>query len=426
MVLSPWIVWTAIRKGKYREGFGPKFLGSVPVRTSGRPCIWLHAVSVGEVNVLRSVIQELSHRHAGAEIVISTTTKAGFELARKLYEGHSVFYCPLDFSWAVRRAMARIRPSLFVLAELELWPNLIAAAKEQGAAVAIINGRLSDNSFKGYRRGKLFIQYILRKIDCIAAQDETTAERFLALGASPSSVMVSGSMKYDGAETDRENERTQKLKSLFSIEENNIVFLAGSTQSPEEEIALQVFAKLEPDFQNLKLILVPRHPDRFEEVASMLERSGSSWARRSQLSANDPPAKILLVDTIGELGAWWGAADIGFVGGSFGSRGGQNMIEPAAYGIATCFGPNTRNFRDIVAALLREQAAIVVQDQKELAAFVLECLSNPSKQAEIGQRASRFVQSQFGATKRTCTALDNLLPKASVSEKQAFRKHPAA
>ena len=373
---SPWILWSAFKHGKYREGFAAKFWGQVPQRTGNRPCVWLHAVSVGEVNLLATTLRELASRRPDWEMVISTTTKAGYDLARKKYAAHTVFYCPLDFSWAVSRAMRRIRPDLLILAELELWPNLIAAAKKQRARVAIINGRLSDKSFRGYSRLRPLVSRVLGKLDLIAAQNQETAERFCRLGAPRSVVHATGSLKFDGATTDRDNQNTRKLRDLAHLADDDIVFLAGSTQAPEEEIAIRVFGELAAEFPRLKLVLVPRHPQRFEEVAQLLANSGLPWTRRSQLESEDynPESAILLVDTVGELGAWWGTANIGFVGGSFGSRGGQNMLEPAAYGVATCFGPNTWNFRDIVSQLLAVDGAVVVHDEAELTDFVRRAL----------------------------------------------------
>ena len=448
LLASPWLLWQAWRKGKYRAGFAEKFLGRVPIRSGDRPCVWLHAVSVGEVNLLAVLIKEFERRRPDCECVISTTSVAGYQLAQKKYPRHSVFYCPLDFSWAVRAALRRVRPALLVLAELELWPNLIRAAGETGAKVAIVNGRLSDNSFRGYRRLRPFVASLLRRVDCLAAQNDECALRFLELGAKPDAVQVTGSLKFDGANTDRDNPATRRLRELAGIAETDLVFLAGSTQDPEETLALETFRSLSVDHPRLRLILVPRHPERFDEVARLLETSGLAWCRRSELEprshnvgqatgltasaktdthgANHCQAsgltysgdtllpksatwQVLIVDTVGELGAWWGTAAIAFVGGSLGTRGGQNMIEPAAYGAAVCYGPNTRNFRDIVAAMLQAEAAQVIHDGTELTAFVRRCLADPQFAAELGLRARRLVSANLGATAKTVDLLEALL-----------------
>lgn len=414
----PWLLWSAIRKGKYREGYAEKFFGLVPRRNSDKKCIWLHAVSVGEVNLLAPLLRTIASKEPDWECVISTTTRAGMELAKKKYAGHTVFYCPLDFTWAVKAAVRRIRPDLLVLAELELWPNLVWAAKRHGARIAVINGRLSQRSFEGYRRIRWFASRMLSQIDVLAVQDETYAERFRALGARPEAVHVTGSMKYDGAQTDRDNPATRRLAELAGIEPGDVVFLAGSTQEPEESIALNVFRRLSPQWAQLRLIIVPRHPERFDAVARMLDASGVPWQRRSKLGAGSrergvdtpnsllpAPCSVLLVDVVGELGAWWGTAQIAFVGGSLGNRGGQNMIEPAAYGAAVSFGPNTRNFRDIVAALLERDAAVVVADEEQLLAFVRDCLLNPDVADARGERAAQLVREQLGVTGRTLELL---------------------
>jgi 3-deoxy-D-manno-octulosonic-acid transferase len=435
-VASPLIVGQSYRTGKYREGFWPKFFGLVPRREGDETCVWIHAVSVGEVNLLATLLRGMRAAHPDWQYVVSTTSRAGFELATKKYPDLTVFYCPLDFSWAVRAAMRRIRPTILVLAELELWPNLIMAAKAHGARVAIVNGRLSDRSFPGYRRVRLFVARLLKQIDLIAAQNNESASRFRALGAPEERVHVTGSLKYDGGQTDRHNPRTQVLRELACITNNDIVFLAGSTQEPEEQIAIDIFRRLAPRHPRLRLILVPRHPERFDDVAKHLEASKLPWLRRTKLAI--PPAKpgaagvlraqswicgktgqppappgvsrpILLVDTVGELGAWWGTATIAFVGGSFGSRGGQNMLEPAAYGAAVSFGPNTWNFRDIVASLLAAEGAVVVNDAAALESFVRRCLEEVGYAATFGARAQTLVKSQLGATARTVALLDQVL-----------------
>jgi 3-deoxy-D-manno-octulosonic-acid transferase len=414
-VCLPLIAWQSFRTGKYREGFREKFLGLVPRREGDATCAWLHAVSVGEVNLLATLLRELRAAHPDWQFVVSTTSRAGYELARKKYANLKVFYCPLDFSWAVQNAIQRVRPRMLVLVELELWPNLIAAAKAHGVRVAIVNGRLSDHSFPGYRRIRPLVARVLRQIDLIAAQTEESADRFRALGAPAECVHVTGSLKYDGAQTDRNNPRTRTMRQMAGIADDDVVFLAGSTQEPEEEIAVNIYRRLAPRHPQLRLILVPRHPERFDAVATLLDTRGLPWQRRTRLelqAQSEADARVLLVDTIGELGAWWGSATIAFVGGSFGSRGGQNMIEPAAYGAAVSFGPNTRNFRDIVALLRAAGAAVTVQNADELEAFVRRCLDEPAYASALGNRAQQLVQDQLGATSRTVALIDAVPQRA--------------
>ncbi|MBI3465967.1 MAG: 3-deoxy-D-manno-octulosonic acid transferase [Planctomycetes bacterium] len=413
-LLSPWLIYRTVFTGRYREGFAAKFWGQVPLRQGDRPCVWLHAVSVGEVNLVATLVKELSRRRPEWQCVVSTTTAAGYTLAQKRFPRQAVFYCPLDWSWATRRAMRRVRPAILVLAELELWPNLVRAARAQGAKVAVVNARLSQRSFKGYQRIRPLVRRLLAQINLIAVQNGEYADRFLALGADESRVHITGSMKFDGAEMDHRNPATLRLAALAGFQPDDVVFLAGSTQEPEEAAAIQAFQSLKNAHPRLRLVIVPRHPHRFDGVAKLLTDSGLRWQRRTELDVvgADPQARVLLVDAVGELGAWWGTARIAFVGGSLGNRGGQNMIEPAAYGAAVSFGPSTRNFRDVVAAMLRANAACEVQGAAGLTAFVRRCLEEPQFADALGRRAQALVRNQLGATARTVDLIDLLMPIA--------------
>jgi 3-deoxy-D-manno-octulosonic-acid transferase len=259
------------------------------------------------------------------------------------------------------------------------------------------------------------LSLVLPQIDAIAVQNEEYAARFLALGATPSAVTVTGSVKFDGARTERNAPEAQRLARLAGIQPEDLVFLAGSTQESEESLALDVFQRLADEFPRLKLILVPRHPERFGDVAALLNKRGLPWQRRSELPGAGNEARVLLVDAVGELGHWWGTAKIAFVGGSLTRRGGQNMIEPAGYGAAISFGPNTWNFRDVVAMLLSREAAVVVRDFSELESFVRRCLTDPAFATNLGQRAQSLVLEQQGAADRTIRLLVNLIAESPVA-----------
>jgi len=420
VMISPYLLWSAIHKGKYRVGYAEKLLGSVPKRDGERRCIWLHAVSVGEVNLLAPLIERFRRDLPVYELVLSTTTNTGYETAKKKYPELVVFYCPLDFSWAVRNAMSRLRPTMLILAELELWPNLVREASNRGIRVAVVNGRLSKHSARGYSRVRGLVRSMLQRVDLIGVQTSTYAERFVELGAEPESVHVTGSMKFDGARTDRGNPRTMQFAKLWGVTPSDVVFLAGSTQDPEEEFALDTYRKLKIDYPELRLILVPRHPDRFQQVVQLLDRSGVAWQLRSAIDLNDGKhADVLLVDAMGELSAWWGLAHIGYVGGSMGKRGGQSMIEPAAYGVAVAFGPKTQNFRDVVRLMLERDAAVVVRDPVELTEFVQSCLRDSGQIRQMGSRGRELVAGQLGATEATASLCEKLLPTLPLDSKRA-------
>lgn len=426
---SPWLLWAAVRKGKYRTGYREKLFGLVPKREGAEPCVWLHAVSVGEVNLLGVILRELAERRPGWKVVVSSTTHTGLELARKKYPDVTTFYCPLDFSWAVRAAVRRVRPNLLVLAELELWPNLIMAAGEAQVPVAVVNGRLSERSFRGYQKLRPFMRRLLNRLSLVAVQNDEYRERFEALGAETDRLVTTGSLKFDGAVGDRRNAATQRLAQLAGFHADDVVFLAGSTQEGEEGAALEVYRSLSGEFPRLRLVLVPRHADRFEEVARLLERSGVPFAKRSSLNQIECPTspRVLLVDALGELGAWWGTSQIAFVGGSFGNRGGQNMLEPAAYGAAVSFGPNTWNFREIAGALVAAGGAVVLSDTDALAPFVRRCLVDQAFADELGGRARRLVAANLGATARTVNLLLPLVETALPGhEPDAVSKRPGA
>lgn len=416
LAASPFLVYRSITQKKYRDGWGQKLFGLVPKLDSienGRKRIWFHAVSVGEVNLLKPLVAEMDAAGLDWEFVVSSTSRTGFELAQKLFSSRApVFYCPLDFSWSTRRAVKRIAPTALVLVELELWPNLIAAVKRSGAKVAIVNGRIGDSSFRSYYRVRRFLASTFGRIDRIIAQDERARDYFRRLSPLPDRVVVSGTIKFDGVKTDRANVATQEFAKLAGIRSDDVVFLCGSTQAPEEEGALETYRRLRRDFPQLKLFVAPRHKERFQEVAELFAKSGFPWTRRSTIAESLDPdseaSRVVLLDSLGELGAWWGCAKIAFVGGSWGDRGGQNMLEPAGYGAAVSFGPNTWNFKTIVAALLEEGAAVVVRDVDELEAFVRKCLVDDAFCDLIGKKAQALTLRNAGAAKRTIELLKDL------------------
>lgn len=428
-VMSPWVLYRIVVQKKNRAGWGQKLLGNVPVRTGERPCLWLHAVSVGEVLQLQPVLESLARERPDCELVLSTTTTTGHDVAVKKYPDCRVIYFPLDFSWSVGRALSRIRPTGIVLVELELWPNFIHAAADRGIPVVLINGRISERSFCGYCKLRPLMRGLLRRLTVCAVQNETYAARLEQLGADRSRMHVTGSIKFDRIETNRNNAKTLELRRAFGLRDNERVFIAGSTQPPEERFAIETYLSLRDKHPDLRLTLVPRHKERFEEVARLVTvEFRLPLVRRSQ-HAEEPrlfqkagvldAAPILLLDTLGELSACWGLADVAFVGGSLTNRGGQNMIEPAGYGAAVLFGPNTQNFRDVVESLLARQGAVVVHNPGELTAQVNRFLTHSNEAAAYGERARELVLSQRGATERTVELVCGVLPRILSSGQKA-------
>lgn len=413
LITLPFWIFKAVTTGKYRQGLWRKFCGLPPAIEPGKPVVWFHAVSVGEVLLLRPLLERLAAERPDLQPVLSTTTNTGFQLARDKYPSIPVFYYPLDFTWAVGRVLDALRPTLLVLVELELWPNLLLQARKRRVPVTVINTRLSERSFRGYQRIRSLLRPALQAVVWWGAQTESYAERLRQLtGSDDTAIDVTGSMKYDGVSTERDNPKTRQLAATLGVTEHKheLLWVAGSTMWPEEQIVMDVFEQLRPSHPNLRLVLVPRHQERFDSVAQYLTERGVQFQRRSQLQPGDRPA-VLLVDTIGELSALWGLADFGFVGGSVNcGRGGQSMIEPAGFGVPLCFGPDTRNFRHTVENLLSQSAARQVADGDELLKTLQQWLADPDSACKMGQRAQRFVLSQQGAVEATFAGLMKLLP----------------
>jgi 3-deoxy-D-manno-octulosonic-acid transferase len=440
LLAAPVLLYRRIVRGKYRDGWAEKLLGRLPIPVGSNPRVWFHAVSVGEVLQLETLVAELLRQRPGLDVVVTTTTTTGLAVAKDKFARCHVCYFPLDFSWAVRNAVRRIQPDAVVLVELELWPNFIREVHRRGIPLLLVNGRISEKSFRGYRKLRFLMRPVLQCCQSLAVQSETYAERLRQLGAPPERITVTGSIKFDGVQTNRNNSRTRELCQAFGIVETERVFVAGSTHPPEERIALDAWQQLHREFPDLRLVLVPRHKERFEEVAALVESTGFPLLRRSTLKAEGGRRKaesggafhqpstinhqpILLLDTLGELGACWGLADVAFVGGSLTPRGGQNMIEPAAYGAAVLFGPNTRNFREVVELLLEGNAARVVRRGDELPAAVRELLRDPAAARQLGGNAQRLVLSQQGATRRTVALIAQALPAET---QPAVDRKPAA
>ena len=411
-LLSPVILYRMMRYGRYRRGVRQKLWGLSKAEgrsmTGGQSCIWVHAVSVGEVNLLPRLIKSLEQKTT-LPIVVSTSTDTGYDLAVRHFGEHRVFFCPLDFTWAVRRTLNRLNPVQLVLAELELWPNLIHAAASIGCPTIIVNGRLSERSCRGYQKFRKLTEPIFRELHWVGCQDETSRQNFAACGTHPECLQVTGSLKFDDAPDDRDTPQVNARKEWAAVDPAHQVWVVGSTQRGEEQMAVAAFLKLRVHHPQLRLVIVPRHRERFDRVAEMVVDAGLELRRRSAPHRDNSHAwesdEVILIDTIGELRHWWEVADIATVGGSFGDRGGQNMLEPAGYGCAVSFGPNTRNFKEIAERLIEAGGAQRLRNSEELTSFVERCLVEPSFAQSLGNAARQLVREHRGAANHTVEML---------------------
>lgn len=427
VLLSPWLAWRAFATGRYRRDLRAKLLGRVSIANPRRHRVaWFHAVSVGEVNLLGTLVPAFRKDHPEWLVVVSSTTDTGLAEAQRRFADLQVVPWPLDFSWAVARAFDAVRPALVVLTESELWPNFLAAAKTRRIPVVVVNARLSPRSFRRLQRvARLARRLLFDHVTRFAVQEQVYADRLRQLGVTVAKLVVTGSIKYDGALKERGTDATARLRTMIGLavapSVRPLILLAGSTHAPEESIILSAFAQLRERVPQLRLILVPRHPDRFEEVARLVEQSGLPMIRRSRIGypLSEMPA-VLLLDTVGELGAAWGLADVGFTGGSLdGHRGGQSMIEPAGYGVPCVFGPHVWNFKDAAKSLLEGGGAVMVKDAAELERELAALMADADLRERMGTAARELVRLQQGATRRTLEVIDEVMAKPLVTSRAA-------
>jgi len=412
----PFWLFQAIRHGKYTRGLAERF-GRVPrrlVKTPHQPTTWIHAVSVGEVLAISKLVSQLLQELPQYRVVISTTTDTGQKLAREKFGEANVFYFPLDFAFCIRPYLRALKPDLLVIAETEFWPNLLRLSQQQGASIAVVNARISDRSFPGYRRWRGLLTRILQNVNLFLAQTDQDSRHLANIGAPSNHVQVSGNLKFDVA-APTASEIVGRLRENLMRAKAGPIFVAGSTVDREEEgLLLHAFRNVLTGHPAAVMILAPRHPERFAEVAEQLRDFGLSWWRRTLWTQEPIRGGIFLLDSIGELGSVYSLADVAFVGGSLVPRGGHNIIEPAQYGVPIIVGNHTENFRDIV-GLFHSRSAVKIVGPAELPLVLLDLISNPSERAELGRRAQETLQSQMGATQRTVAALKNLLSSRSSS-----------
>ncbi|MHC4487685.1 MAG: 3-deoxy-D-manno-octulosonic acid transferase [Planctomycetota bacterium] len=425
---SPIVIYRVIRYKRYRTGWAQRF-GKITRRNPAKKCIWLHAVSVGEINAARTIVKELENKFGDFEIIVSTTTDTGFARANTLFgENLRVFYFPLDFSWIMRRAFGNIRPAICLLMELEVWPNFVQIAQQLNVPVIIVNGRMSDKSFSGYKKIKPIVKKVFRKISLILVQTDQYAQRFKEIGTPDEKVIVTGSLKYDTAQITDMVEGANALATQLNIG-NKRLWVAGATGNNEEKILLDVYQNLknQDQFNDLCLAIVPRKPERFNEVAELIKQAGFELIRYSRVknqakgkssienrvSAARRPVEsidaIILGDTMGDLRKFYSLATIIFVGRSLVPMGGSDMAEAAALGKCTLFGPYAFNFKQTVDALLADTGTLMIKDKQELLQMMEKCLLEPDFAQKIAQNGREVIRKNQGATVKSIEQIGKFL-----------------
>lgn len=412
ILASPVIAYRVIRHGRYRGQLAGR-LGKAPLRKpDDNLVIWIHAVSLGEINAARSIIAEIKNQMPAARIIVSTSTDTGLNQAKKLYSAeHDVFSWPLDFSLVVSRALKRAKPDLVVLMEGEAWPNFLASCNSRDIPAVIVNGRMSPN--KGYPRYKKLgpiATGLFNRLTRIGVQDQIYADKFLALGVKPEKVVVTGMLKYDTIQVADQIEGAAELAKTFSISEDDNLIVAGGTGPGEEEIILDAFEQIRQFHSKARLAIVPRKPERFDDVAKLIQ-SRDKCIRRSQTPDNSETqvdkSAIILGDTMGELRKFYSLSSQIFVGRSLVKMGGSDMIEAAALGKPTCYGPHVFNFPQ--ANDLLKNGCVEVKNASDLAGIVCNWIEKPELAKQAGLTAKEFIKSQQGASIRNVEMMKKLL-----------------
>ena len=398
--------WRGIKAPAYRQRWAERLGRFVPpVRSGG---VWVHAVSVGEAQAVAPLIRRLLDERPDLPVIVTTTTPTGSARVRALF-GDEVFhvYLPYDLPLALNGFLERVRPQLLVMVETEIWPNLLAACEARGIRTLLANGRLSERSARGYRRLGALAREAFATIDRVAAQARPDAERFVAAGVPAERVTVTGSLKFDMPVPASVIEQAQVMRRQWG---DRPAWVAASTHEGEDALMLEAHRIVRQQSPQALLVLVPRHPERFDSVAALCEREGMALARRSAGEVPGPDTAVFLGDTMGELPVFLGAADSAFIGGSLVPVGGHNMLEASAQGVPVAFGPHVFNFATISRLLLDEGAAEQVMDSAELARLLVRWLGDASARSEVGERGRRVVDANRGALDALWSLLEAELP----------------
>ncbi len=400
------LLWRGRTVPTYKQNIEQRFGGHKNLPQHG---IMIHAVSLGETLAAQPLVNALLKNYPHFPVIITNTTATGAERARALW-GDKVTQCylPYDYSWAMDKFLAHSQPRLIIVMETELWPNLLALAQRKKIPVLLANARLSAKSAEGYSKIQGLMTPMLQALSVLAAQDQDTAQRFLDLGAPATTVQVTGSLKFDLTLPDNLAERALELKQQWQLD-GRPIWVAASTHDGEDEIVLAAFKHIQQQFNQALLMLVPRHPERFDQVAELITKQGFSMARRSQQQAVTPDIEVFLADSMGELLLWLAVADVAFVGGSLVNVGGHNPLEPAALAVPIVTGQTMFNFKQITEILLQAGALKQAANSQELAGVVCDWLNNPEQKQQAGQAALQVVNANKGALAKHLAIVEGLL-----------------
>jgi 3-deoxy-D-manno-octulosonic-acid transferase len=427
ILASPYFMYQAVRYKKY-IGSVRQRLGFLPISFNfdGEESIWIHAVSVGEALTARALAAELKSRYPRLRLFLSTTTIAGQQVARRsLSNVDAVFYFPFDWTFIVRRTLRLVRPRLFIMMETEIWPNLLRACRKSGVKTVVINGRISSRSYPRYRMIRPFFRRVLADVDRFCMQSEESARRLVDLGADPSRVTVTGSLKFDSLEVPAAvalGKPRERVLRFFRVGPQRTVIVAGSTMRGEEVSVLRAFGRIKSAMPSALAVLAPRQPERFGEVERIARDAGFVTMRRSELPIDaEPRADVVVLDTIGELAQVYQLATAVFVGGSLADHGGHNILEPAIYGKPIVFGSHMQNFKEIADAFLSNDAAVQVHSDRELEEALLTLVTDSVHRARLGAAARALVEANRGAKTKTLAVIADLLPTPGGAVVRPFR-----
>lgn len=420
ITILPFLMLRMLGSGQFKRfremwGFLPE---DVLRRVEGRKCIWVHAVSVGEIVAASPIVQEIAKMMPNQVILLSVTTTTGYEMAKRMIpEAAGIIHFPLDLPWLVNRLIRRIKPSLFMVVETELWPNFLKAAKRHDVKTMMANGRISDTSFRRYHYLLRIVKDMLDQLDCFCMQSAQDADYIVALGADPARVIVTGNTKFDQPYAEISLRQQDELRKMLGLRQAGPIIVAGSTHKGEEELLIAAFKTLLDDFPRACMVIAPRQVKRAAEIMDLCQKAAIPAASRTEIipdeegqsAASSSRRQIVILDTIGELSQVYSIADLVFVGGSLVPKGGHNILEPAAHGKPVLVGPHMFNFKEIYASLSQRGACITVKDKNELSVQMNILLKDPQQWMRMQREALQIIEENKGASVRNARFVKQLV-----------------